>query len=109
MAPILQTPRALAVRILLGLALLRQMPLAVGHHLAHVVDVVLVICLGVLVRVLLEDFDNLSPASSHENPIVSGLLFVAVSCFVLILTSRGRPSLRSRPPCSSPRPRTTLP
>jgi hypothetical protein len=81
MAPVLQTPRALAVRILLGLVLLRQMPLAVGHHLAHVIDVVLVVGLGVLVRVLLEDFDNLSPASFlHENPIVSGLF---VCCGVL--------------------------
>lgn len=81
MPPVLQTARALAVRILLGLALLRQMPLAVGHHLAHVIDVVLIVGLGVLVRVLLEDFDNLSPASFYRR-IPSCQVFCLLWCFV---------------------------
>lgn len=48
------------MRVLLGLALLRQVALAVRHDLAHVVDVVLVVPAGILVRVLLQDGDDVA-------------------------------------------------
>lgn len=55
MAPILQTPRTLAIRIPLRLLLLRQVTFAVRHHFAHVVDVVLVVLLRVTFGVFLKD------------------------------------------------------
>ena len=60
--PIPKRARRFAIRVLLRLALLRQMPLAVRHHLAHVLDVVFLVLLRVLLRVLLEDRDDLATA-----------------------------------------------
>lgn len=65
MAPILQTPRTLRLRILLRFLLLRQMPLAIRHDAAHVVDIVLVVFIRVLVGVLLEDGDDFAAAGGN--------------------------------------------
>lgn len=95
-APILQTPRALALRIFLRLLLLRQVPLAVRHDAAHVVDVVLVVLVGVLFGVLFEDGDDFAATEIHT-PSVEGLVWGRYSTF------RGRWSRRSRRLCSSRR------
>lgn len=63
MPPILQALRTLALRVLLRLVLLRQMPFTVRHDLAHVVDVVLVVFFRVLLRVLFEDGDDFAAAA----------------------------------------------
>jgi len=62
MTPVLQRLRTLAVRVLLRLAFLRQVPLVVRHHLAHVLQVVVVVFAGVFLRVLLQDLDDLAAA-----------------------------------------------
>jgi hypothetical protein len=61
MAPVLQTLVTFTVSILLRLLLLRKMPLAVCNHLAHVVNVVLLVLAGIFFRILLENLDDLAP------------------------------------------------
>lgn len=63
MPPILQAAIALAVRVPLGLLLLREVPLAVRDDAAHVVDVVLVVLGRVLLGVLFQDLDDLAAAA----------------------------------------------
>ena len=76
MAPVLQTPRGLAIGILLRLLFLRKVPLAVRDHTPHVRYVVLVIMLGVLLRVLLQDLDDLAPTSQvqKQRSVLNGTL-----------------------------------
>jgi hypothetical protein len=64
--PILQTLVALAIRIFLGLFLLSKVPLTVCYHLAHVVNVFLLIFISVFLWILLQDSDNL-PARIMAN------------------------------------------
>lgn len=54
------TLRALALRVLLRLLLLRQMPCQITRHLAHVGQIILIILLRVFLRVFLQDLDNLT-------------------------------------------------
>ena len=68
MAPELQTESALAVRIFLRLTLLRKMALVVRDDSAHVIDVVVIVLLGILLRVLLQDLDNLASAALLYKP-----------------------------------------
>jgi hypothetical protein len=62
MSPILQTLITLTIRILLRLLLLRQMPLAIRSHAAHMRDVIFVVSRGVFLRVLLQDLDDFAAA-----------------------------------------------
>lgn len=66
MTPVLQAPRALALGVLLRFSLLRQMPLAIRHHLPHVCDVGLLVSFGVLARVLLQDRDDLAATAEYQ-------------------------------------------
>lgn len=43
MSPILKAPRAPTIRVLRGLALLREVPLAIRDDAAHVVDIAVVV------------------------------------------------------------------
>ena len=61
-APILQTPRRLAVRILLRLLLLGEVPLAIRDYATHVRDIVLIVLFRVLLGVLVQDLNDLAPA-----------------------------------------------
>jgi hypothetical protein len=60
MPPILQTLVALAVRILLRFLFLREVSLAVCHHLPHMIDIVLLIAVRILLWVLLQDSNDLA-------------------------------------------------
>lgn len=66
-APVLQALVRLAVGVAFGRVLLRQVPLVVGHHLAHVRDVVVLVPVRLALRVLLEDLDDLA-AAGRPNP-----------------------------------------
>lgn len=66
MAPVLQASRALALGVLLRFPFLGQMSLTIRHHLPHVCDVLLLVCVGVLVWVLLEDLDDLAAAAQYD-------------------------------------------
>lgn len=61
MSPILQTLITLTLRILLRLLLLRQMPLTIRHHLAHVIDILLLVLFRIFLGVFLQDGDDFSP------------------------------------------------
>ena len=63
MPPVLQAARGPALRILLGLLLLREVALAVGHYAPHVSDVVLVVGVRVLLGVLVQDLDDFAAAA----------------------------------------------
>ena len=67
MTPILQALRTLTIRILLGLALLRQMPLAIGDYFPHMRDILLVILVRIFVGILPQDLDNLATALGDPN------------------------------------------
>jgi hypothetical protein len=60
MSPIFQALITLAIRILLGLLFLCQMPLAISNHLTHVIDIVLFVLAWVFVGIVLQDGDNLT-------------------------------------------------
>lgn len=60
MSPILKAPRAPTIRVLRGLVLLREVPLAIRDDAAHVVDVAVVVSVWVFVRVLFEDLYDLA-------------------------------------------------
>lgn len=83
MPPILQTLITLTIRILLRLLLLRKMSLAVRNDLAHVINVVLLILVGVLLGILLQDGNNLAAAivsDSFTGAIVLGPVGNEYSC-----------------------------
>ncbi len=67
-APVLQRLVALAVGVVFGLLLLRQMSLAVSDHLAHVRDVLLLIALGVFRGILVQDLDDLAATVRVSGP-----------------------------------------
>lgn len=70
MAPVLEAPGALAIRVLRGLALLREVALAVSDDAAHVVDVAVIVRARVFVRVLLKDlYDLAATVSSSQQPV----------------------------------------
>lgn len=62
MPPILQRLITPTLGILLRLLLLRQVPFAVRHDLAHMIDILVPIGIRVLGRVMFEDVDNLAAA-----------------------------------------------
>lgn len=62
MSPVLQTLIALTICVLLCLFFLRKMSFAVGDHLPHVVDVVLVVFAWILLGILFKNGDNLASA-----------------------------------------------
>ena len=67
MTPVLQTLVALAIRVLLRLLLLRQMPLAVRNDLAHVGQVFFIVLLRVFLWILLQDLDDLAAALCEDS------------------------------------------
>lgn len=77
--PVLQALVTLAVRVLLRLLFLRQVPLAVRNHLAHVIDVVLVVLGGILLGVLFQDGDDLAPGFVSGSAKCTGLASFAFS------------------------------
>jgi len=62
MAPVLQRAIAVTVGILLGLFFLRQVTLVVGGNPSHVLQIIRIIFGGILLGILFQDFNNLSPA-----------------------------------------------
>jgi hypothetical protein len=66
MPPILQALVTPALRILLRLLLLREVSLTITHHLAHVLQVLIIVLLGVPLRVLLQDLDYLAAALARR-------------------------------------------
>ena len=91
-APVLQALVRLAVRVPLCGALLREMPLVVGHDLPHVGDVVLLILVWIFVGVLLQDFNNLAATGDIQST------FDEAWQRVWDLTSRVRQIPRTRRP-----------
>ena len=67
MTPIFQRLIALAVRILLGFLLLREMPFAVCCHPSHMRNVFFLVLRGILVGVLLQDLDDLAPTEPRKS------------------------------------------
>ena len=95
-APVLQRLVALAVGVVFGLLLLRQMSLAVSDHLAHVRDVILLKALGVFRGILVQYLDDLAATVR-----VSGLLPTCIKPTPVQKkdrTFRARPFRRNRHP-----------
>ena len=65
-APVFEAARALALRVSLGLILLREVALAVRNDAAHVVDIVVVISVWILLRVLLQYFYDLAATECKD-------------------------------------------
>lgn len=73
-------PRRPTLGILLRLTLLRQVALAITHHFAHVLQVLLVVSVRVLVRVALEDGDYLASTVVADRLAVAVFLAPAGGC-----------------------------
>lgn len=58
MSPVLQALITLATRVLLRFLFLREVSLAIGGNLPHVVDVVLIVLAGIFLGVLLQNSDD---------------------------------------------------
>ena len=62
MTPILKRFVALAVGVLLGFLFLSEMALIVANNFSHMTKVLFVVLRWILVRILLQDFDDLPPS-----------------------------------------------
>ena len=106
MSPILKAPCAPAVRAFFRCLFLRQMAFAVRNYLSHVVNIFLIVAIGILVRVLLEDLDDLQPTVLSRpqcNLSVSVLLPDLSHCALIAkAVQRGCKSMKSRAKGRSP-------
>ena len=65
-SPIHQALEAIAVGVLLGLPLLGEMPFVVGSNSAHMGQIILIVLLGILLGVLLQDLNDLTTAGRRQ-------------------------------------------
>ena len=64
MTPIFQRLVTFAVGVLLGLLLLSQMPFVVTDHLSHMAEVIFVVLGWILLRIFLQNLNDLTTAST---------------------------------------------
>jgi hypothetical protein len=96
MAPVLQRAIAVAVGILLGLFFLRQVTLVVGGNPSHVLQIIRIIFGGILLGILFQDFNNLSPAVEASASVKR--MHLSLDHQAKSITTSNRRSVRQRWP-----------